>query len=79
MPAVFVYDPWQLDSSVGGHTNRALSAARQLAANAGLGASISSPSGSDPDGRITDTMHCLTTIWAVLEQQARTSPLTARR
>ncbi len=48
MPAVFVYDPWQLDSSLGGHTNRALSAARQLAANAGLGGIYFIASGSDP-------------------------------
>jgi photosystem II stability/assembly factor-like uncharacterized protein len=37
MPAVIVFDPWGLDNSLGGSTKQALSAARQLAANAGLG------------------------------------------
>ncbi len=47
-PAVFVNDPWQLGSSLGGQTYRALNAARQLAADAGLGGIYFIASGGDP-------------------------------
>ena len=37
MPAVIIYDPWSLDTGLGGSSRQALNAARQLAADAGLG------------------------------------------